>query len=386
MSRAHPLRRTLRRADDLVEAGLIEAGERAAIERVAAEFGVAVSPAMADLIDPDDPDDPIALQFVPSASELETLPEERADPIGDRAHMPVEGVVHRYPDRVLLTPLHICPVYCRYCFRRETVGDGAKVMSGEALEAACAYIAEQPAIREVILSGGDPLMLSPARLGALVAALDRIEHVRVLRVHTRVPAAAPERITPALVAALRGSDKAVWVVLHANHPCELTEDAAAACARLIDAGMPMLAQSVLLAGVIDDAATLAALMRRLVELRIKPYYLHHPDLARGTARFRLPIARGRALMRNLRGAVSGLCQPTYVLDIPGGHGKVPIGPVWAEETSDGWRVRDPFGGEHSYAPSAERCGAPAELLGSAAGRADAPAAPPDSETNPRIER
>jgi lysine 2,3-aminomutase len=254
---------------------------------------------------------------------------------------------------VLLKATHTCAVYCRFCFRRETVGPGkAKALSPAELDAALDYIAGEAAIWEVILTGGDPLMLSPRRLSALMARLSRIEHVKVVRFHTRVPVADSAMITPALVAAMKSPTQATFVALHANHPRELTPAARAACARIIDAGMPMLSQTVLLAGVNDDAAVLGALMRAFVETRIRPYYLHHGDLAPGTAHFRTTLAAGQALMRQLRGDLSGLCQPTYMLDLPGGHGKVPVGPGYVSGDLDGCvSVEDPWGGLHGYPPS-----------------------------------
>ncbi|HEY5411596.1 MAG TPA: lysine-2,3-aminomutase-like protein [Caulobacteraceae bacterium] len=341
------LAKTLRAPGDLVAAGLAPAERLAALGRVAARYAVAITPAMAELIDPDDPADPIARQFVPTEAELDHRPGESADPIGDEAKSPVEGIVHRYPDRVLLMATYACAVYCRFCFRRETVGPtAARSLSPRALDAALAYIAARPEIWEVILTGGDPLILSPRRLGALMDRLSAIDHVKVIRLHTRVPVAEPARITGALAAALRRSGKAVYVALHADHPRELTPAARTACARLIDAGIPMLGQTVLLAGVNDEPETLGALMRTMVEHRIKPYYLHHPDFAPGTSHFRTSLAEGQALMRALRGRLSGLCQPTYVLDIPGGHGKVPVGPGYLE----GGEVEDPWGGRHVYPP------------------------------------
>jgi lysine 2,3-aminomutase len=317
----------LRRPADLVAAGLAAPDRRADLERVAARYAVAITPAMAELIDPADPHDPIARQFVPDLAELDVRPDESADPIGDDAHSPVEGLVHRYPDRVLFKLVHVCAVYCRFCFRREMIGPGKpSALSANALSAALGYVAAHPEIWEVILSGGDPLVLSPRQLAAVMQRLGAIAHVKIVRVHTRVPAVDPARVTPALVRALKASGKTTYVVLHANHARELTAAARAACARLVDAGVPMLAQSVLLAGVNDDAETLGALMRALVECRIKPYYLHHLDHAPGTSHFRTSIARGQELTRVLRERHSGLCQPTYVLDGPSGQGKVPVGP------------------------------------------------------------
>ncbi|MBP30715.1 lysine-2,3-aminomutase-like protein [Methylobacterium sp.] len=345
------MNRALRSADDLLSAGLISGAEAEALGAVLARYAVSVTPDMAELIDPQDPDDPIGRQFVPRAEEAVATPEERADPIGDAAHAPVTGIVHRYPDRVLLKPLHVCPVYCRFCFRREMVGpDGLGTLTDAELDTALAYIAQDPRIWEVVLTGGDPFALSPRRLGVIAERLAAIPHVRVMRVHTRVPVVKPDLVSDALVHALKRFGRAVFVAIHANHPREFTAAASAACARLVDAGIPLVSQSVLLRGVNDEAATLEALMRVLVENRIKPYYLHHGDLAPGTGHLRTGVPEGQELMRALRGRLSGLAQPTYVLDIPGGHGKVPIGPGYLRETGDGVRVTDPNGQDHAYPP------------------------------------
>ena len=316
---------------------------------VAERYAVAITPLMEELIDAESCDGPISRQFVPDGRELEQDPLEQSDPIGDASHSPVPGIVHRYPDRVLLTPTKICPVYCRFCFRRETVGKPEHALLDDAdLEGALQYIRDNEQIWEVILSGGDPLVLSPRRLRKILEALRRIEHVRVIRVHTRVPLVAPERVSPELVTTLRAAAP-LFVILHANHSTEFTAAGEAACARLVDAGIPMLGQTVLLAGVNDDAATLEALMRRLVENRIKPYYLHHADRANGTGHFRTSVERGRFIAGELRGRLSGICQPTYVLDIPGGYGKSPIGPDYVRVGSDGRiRVRDFKGYWHDY--------------------------------------
>jgi lysine 2,3-aminomutase len=344
--------KTLRQLAELHDARLTAEDQRAALERVAAQYAVAITPAMAELIDRAEPGDPIARQFVPDAAELHATSDELADPIGDRARSPVEGIVHRYPDRALLKLTHVCAVYCRFCFRREMIGPAAAPLTPRQLDAAFAYIATHPEIWEVILTGGDPLVLSARRLKQAVARLAATEHVKVIRVHTRVPAANPARVTPELVRALKAKGKATYVVLHVNHPRELTEAAREACARLIDAGIPMLSQSVLLNGVNDDAQTLGALMRALVECGIKPYYLHHGDLAPGTSHLRTSIERGQELMRALRGRLSGLCQPSYVLDIPGGHGKSPIGPNYLSHDEQGrTRIEDYNGIRHRYPPN-----------------------------------
>jgi lysine 2,3-aminomutase len=340
--------RTLRSVADLVDAGLlppIRAGETAA---VASRYAVAVTPGMAALVDQADPTDPIARQFVPDAAELTATPEENGDPIGDAAHEVMPGLIHRYPDRVLLKLTSVCAVYCRFCFRREMVGPGEGAMSRAALDAALAYIRSHTEIWEVVVSGGDPLVAGPRRVAMLTAALGDIAHVRILRFHTRVPVVAPEKVTDGLVSALATPGKATWVAIHANHPRELTVDARAALARLSGAGAALVSQTVLLAGVNDDVETLSALMRAFVESGVKPYYLHHADLAPGTARFRTSIAKGRELMRALRGRLSGLCQPTYVLDIPGGYGKVPVGPDYVVHRDGACFVEDFRGGAHRY--------------------------------------
>jgi lysine 2,3-aminomutase len=364
MNRHVKVATTLRQASDLIENGLAPASTLADLEKVAARYAVAVTPAVAALIDSSDPDDPIARQYIPRVDELNAQPEENADPIGDHAHAPIDGIVHRYPDRVLFKLVHVCAVYCRFCFRREMVGPGKETaLSPDAYSAALDYIRSHDEIWEVILTGGDPLMLSPRRLSEIMADLADIPHVKIIRLHTRVPVADPGRVSAEMVDALKVTGASTWVALHANHPRELTDAARAACALMVDAGIPMVSQSVLLRGVNDNAATLTALMRGFVECRIKPYYLHHGDLAPGTAHLRTSIAEGQALMRAIRGNVSGLCQPDYVLDIPGGYGKAPIGPEYLSENSsvnlkpDGeasaesvYRVVDYCGDVHIYPP------------------------------------
>jgi lysine 2,3-aminomutase len=319
------------------------------LAEVAARYAVATTAAMEALIDPGDPADPIAAQFRPDARELEVAPDELSDPIGDDAHTPVKGVVHRYPDRCLLKLVHVCPVYCRFCFRREMVGpQGDGTLSGAELDEALAYIAAHPDIWEVILTGGDPFLISARRAREITQRIAAIDHVKIIRWHTRVPCVDPLRVTPDLVAALRADGATTYVVLHANHPRELTREARAAIARIVDAGVPMLSQSVLLKGVNDDADTLEALMRALVEARVKPYYLHHLDKAPGTSHFRCTIEQGQDLVRALHDRASGLAQPAYVLDIPGGHGKAPLASPSVRETEDGYDVRDREGVWRSY--------------------------------------
>lgn len=344
-------RRALRTPADLIAAGLADEAERAALEQVANRTVIAITPALADLIDPADSADPVARQFVPSAAELVTLPEERSDPIGDEAYSPVKGIVHRYPDRVLLKPLMVCPVYCRFCFRRDMVGDADGTLSATEMDEALAYVSGRPEVREIVVTGGDPLMLPPNRLAALVAAVAAIRHVEVLRFHSRIPVAEPERVTAILAGALKppmDAELAVWVSVHANHPRELSPAARQALRRLAEAGLPLVSQTVLLKGVNDSPDVLEALFRALVRNRVRPYYLHHPDLARGTGHFRLSIADGQAIVKALRGRLTGIAQPTYVLDIPGGAGKVPLMPQWWDEEAG--RVEDWQGATHVYPP------------------------------------
>jgi lysine 2,3-aminomutase len=311
------------------------------LAEVANRYAVAITPAMEALIDPTNPDDPIAAQFRPDARELEVAPDELTDPIGDEAHTPVKGVVHRYADRCLLKLVHVCPVYCRFCFRREMVGpQGDGTLTGAELDVALAYIESQPGIWEVILTGGDPFLLSARRVQEITERLAAISHVKVIRWHTRIPAVDPLRVTPDLVEALRVEGATTYVVLHTNHARELTEQARAAIARIIDSGVPMLAQTVLLRGVNDDVETLEALMRALVEARVKPYYLHHLDKAPGTSHFRCSVEHGQELTHALQERVSGLAQPAYVLDIPGGHGKAPLAAQAVRRIEGGYEVRD----------------------------------------------
>jgi len=322
------------------------------LEDVARRYAVAVSPTLLALVDPADPHDPIARQFLPSLEELNTLPQELADPIGDNAHSPVPGIVHRHPDRVLFKIVSACPVYCRFCFRREMIGPGKdNALSKGDFEAALAYIAGHSEIWEVILTGGDPFILSQRRIAEITDRLAQIAHVKVIRWHTRVPVTDPDRVTDALVAALHATSTTTYVAVHANHAREFSPDARTAIARLVDGGIVLVSQSVLLKGVNDRVETLAELMRGFVENRIKPYYLHHPDLAPGTSHFRIGIEEGLTLVRALRAQLSGLAMPTYMLDIPGGFGKVPLDSAHVEKTAAGHRIRDARGAWHDYPPA-----------------------------------
>ena len=355
----------------LINAGLAAPERLSELEAVAKRYAIAVTPALANLVDRSDPADPIARQFAPDVRELIRDPAESDDPIGDDAMSPIHGVVHRYPDRVLIKLVAACAVYCRFCFRRERVGPGAGALTAAELAAALDYVSARPGVWEVILTGGDPLILSPRRIAEATRALARIPHVKTLRWHTRLPIAAPDRVTRTMARALVADGKTTVVALHANHPRELTEAARAACRRLFSEGAMLVSQSVLLKGVNDDPDILADLMRAFVEARVKPYYLHHCDLAPGTAHWRVSISRGQELMRALRGRLSGLAMPTYVLDIPGGHGKAPLGPQWIRTGQSGSHALTDWRGiEHPYVDRLDPgAGEPGELFASG-GRAE----------------
>ncbi len=315
--------RTLRSPQDLLRAGLVAEASLPVLEEVAARYATAITPAMAALITPGDPADPIGLQYIPDAAELITAPHELEDPTADAPFTPVKGVVHRYPDRALLKPLLACPVYCRFCFRREKVGPDGGLLTEAELESALLWFEGNPAIREVILTGGDPLMLSARRLGEILGRLAGMAHIETLRIHTRVPVADPARVTGALVTAMRQT-KPVFIAVHANHAREFTPEAVGALARLAEAGVPLLGQTVLLRGVNDEAPAMEALLRAMIRNRIKPYYLHSLDPAPGTARFQVLEDYGLALMAALRGRLPGHALPLFIRETPMGGGKRPV--------------------------------------------------------------
>ncbi|MCU0889572.1 MAG: lysine-2,3-aminomutase-like protein [Rubritepida sp.] len=314
--------RTLRTPAELEAAGLLPPGAAAALAPVAQRYAVAVTPAVAALIADGHAD--VALQYLPDPAELVTAPHERDDPTADAPFTPVKGVVHRYPDRALLKPLLACPVYCRFCFRREAVGPDGGLLSEAELEAALDWFARTPQVREAILTGGDPLILSPRRLAFILGRLAALPHIEVLRLHTRVPVADPGRVDAALCAALE-LGKPVYVCVHANAAAEFTPAAGAALRALHAAGAVLLGQSVLLRGVNDSAPALEALFRAMLRHRVKPYYLHQLDPAPGTARFHVPVEEGLRLLAALRGRVTGLAWPSYVQEAEAGGGKFPLG-------------------------------------------------------------
>lgn len=337
-------KKTLRSVQELIAASLAPGDDHAALAMVAQKYAVAISPHLLEL---SKQEDGVRKQFIPTAAELQNSPHDMTDPIGDKTHSPLRGIIHRYPDRCLLQPVTVCPVYCRFCFRRETVGKGNPALTAKELQECYAYIQSQPGIWEVILSGGDPLILKPKQISNIIANLDQIKHVEVIRIHTRIPTVDPVRVNAELLQALT-QRKPIYVVMHVNHPAEFTPTTIEAIEKLVDNGIVLLGQSVLLKGINDNVETLGKLMRTMIKHRIKPYYLHHVDLAAGTSHFRTTIAEGQAIVAALRGNYSGLCQPEYVLDIPGGAGKSPIGPNYLCKHHGGYKIVDFNGCEHFY--------------------------------------
>jgi len=307
-----------------------------------------VSRYYAGLAQSDDPRaDPIAAQFVPTENELIVLPYESSDPIGDTRYLVTDRLVHHYPDRALLLVSDRCATYCRHCFRRHFTGHGGGRITEEQLEAACAYLRRTPAIQELLLSGGDPLMLSDQDLQWVIEKLLAVNDGYIIRVCTRMPVVLPTRVTEEL-ARMLGSHDGIWMVIHANHPRELTESFQEAMRLLVHAGVPVLNQAVLLRGINDDTDTMEALLRGLIHARVKPYYLFQGDLAAGTSHFRVPMENGIQLMQELRRRLSGIALPTYAVDLPGGAGKVPIESSIIRIEKEAYVLRGADGREYRY--------------------------------------
>lgn len=319
--------------------------ERAGLRHAeAGGFPVSITPYYMGLIDGEDPDCPIRLQCVPRGDEATRVPGDLRDPLGEEAHQVAPHLIRRYPDRVLLLATDRCGVYCRFCTRSRMVGAGGGARPMAELAEALEYIRADPGIRDVIVSGGDPLVMSDERIGAVLGAIADIEHVMYVRIASRVPVTLPQRITPSLCHALR-RHPAPWLMTHFNHPRELSPEATAACAMLADHGIPVMNQSVLLRGVNDDADTLERLLRGLVRNRVRPYYLLQCDPVGGTGHLRTPIQVGIDLMAQLQGRVSGIALPKLIVDTPGGLGKVPIGPDYIERRGDGSTTLRTFRGD-----------------------------------------
>ena len=342
------MRRRVRSAEDLAGFARVDPDEEAAISALADRFRFVITPYYASLMDPEDPGCPVRRQVVPRTAELDD-PAGLADPLDEVEHSPVKNVIRVYPDRIAFCVNNECALYCRYCLRKRMVGEPDWAMKQRELGEALAWIRRTPEIRDVLLTGGDPLVYSDDRLAWLLGELRAIPHVEIIRLGTRLPVTLPFRVTPELCALLERHHP-VWVNTHFNHPRECTAEAAAACDLLTRAGVPVGNQSVLLAGINDDEATMKTLGETLVRMRVRPYYCYQAQLLEGTGHFRVPIERGVEIFRNLRGRTSGFAIPTYVLDTP--HGKVPLGHAWLRgregddvcvETWDGhvWREPNP---------------------------------------------
>ena len=322
--------------------------ERAGIERaLQGGFPIAITPYYLSLIDAEDPSCPIRRQVVPHALEARTVEGDLRDPLGEEleAHAAAPALVRRYPDRVLLLATDRCAVYCRFCTRSRMVGDGGGARSIDALQDAFEYIERDPSIHDVIVSGGDPLVMATSKVAAILQRLARIEHVMSVRIGTRAPVTIPQRITDELCQALRASHPSVWIMTHFNHPKELTPASSEALARLVDHGLVVMNQSVLLRGINDDASTLEALFRGLVARRVRPYYLLQADPVVGTGHLRTPLARGVEIMSQLQGRLTGIAVPKLVVDTPEGRGKVPIGPDAIVRREPGRTILRTFRGE-----------------------------------------
>ena len=305
----------------------------ATLHRLLAEYQYAMSDEMSAAMH-DAPDDPIAAQFIPDARELTIAASELADPIGDAPHSPLPSLVHRYPNRVLWKISPVCAVYCRFCFRKEHIGRRGTALRQAEIADVAAYLTAHTEVEEVIYSGGDPLMLTTPKLQQCAAAYRDLAHIRRLRIHSRIPVVQPAAINDALLTHLSDLPQSLHIVVHINHSAELTANARAALQALRTSGALLYSQTVLLKGVNADATTLARLMNDLLDTGVVPYYLHHPDLARGTGHFRTALAEGKEIMRELRQHLSGIAMPTYIVEIPGGDGKIPVGELTSTQEAE----------------------------------------------------
>jgi len=323
----------VRDAEGLSRVLELSEAERGEIGECLKRFRMAATPYYLSLIHPHDLRDPVRMQAVPSIHETEVWPWEMADPLDEEGESPVPNIVHRYPDRVLFLVTRCCAMYCRHCTRRRLVGEEDYCISKEQIETALDYIRRTTAVRDVLISGGDPLTLSDERLEYILSRLRAIEHVEIIRIGTRVPVTMPMRITPALMAMFK-KYQPIWINTHFNHPNELTSDSIAACGRIADAGIPLGNQSVLLKGVNDDAETMKTLLLGLVKARVRPYYLYQCDLSEGLQHFRTDVRTGIDIIQKLTGSISGFAVPKFVIDAPGGGGKVPMNPEYIVSIDD----------------------------------------------------
>jgi lysine 2,3-aminomutase len=323
------IRNRIRHIDQLDRMLKLSAEERSAVEMIQSKLPVGITPYFMSLLSREDANDPLRRTVIPTISEFKTMPCESEDPLGEDDQSPVPGLVHRYPDRVLLLVLDFCSTYCRYCTRSRVVGHGAISPSRSRLERAIEYIRSTPGVRDVLISGGDPLTLNDERLNWLLSRLREIPHVEIIRIGTKVPAVLPQRITPNLVRILRHYHP-LWMSLHFTHPSECTPEAFRACERLANAGIPLGSQTVLLKGINDTVETMKTLCQQMLRMRVRPYYLYQCDPISGSSHFRTPVEKGLEIIRGLRGFTSGYAVPTYVIDAPGGGGKIPLMPNYVE--------------------------------------------------------
>ena len=342
------LRNSIRTLDGLERILNLSDDEREAIRRRKDSLPLGITPYYARLLDRDDAAQPLRRTMIPVTAEFVRADGESSDPLGEESHSPVPGLVHTYPDKVLFLVTDRCATYCRYCTRSRLVGSGAPLSDVRRWEKALSYIRRTQAVRDVLISGGEPLILSDDRLEWLLKRLRAIPHVEIIRMSTKVPAALPQRITVPLVRMLKKYHP-LWMSVHFTHPAELTPEAARACGRLADAGIPMCSQTVLLKGVNDDPVTMKALMQGLLRIRVKPYYLHQCDAIAGSGHFRVPVQRGLEIIRSLHGFTTGYAVPMYMIDAPGGGGKVPLSPDYvAGREGDDLILRNYAGKTYRY--------------------------------------
>ena len=338
------MRHRLTGVADLKQVLALTPQEEEGVARALQHLRMAITPYFASLLDPHNPACPLRRQVVPTSQELMVSRADMADPLSEDHHSPVPGLVHRYPDRVLVLVTDQCAAYCRHCTRRRLVGAKQQVMGLEQMDRVVRYVAAHREVRDVLVSGGDPLIMSDRHIEHLLARLRAIPHVEIIRLGTRVPVYLPQRITPELVAMLRRYHP-LYINIHFNHPDEVTPEVKEACARLADAGIPLGSQTVLLRGINDCPQVMKRLMQRMLAIRVRPYYLYQCDLSQGIEHFRTSVAKGIEIIENLRGHTTGLAVPQFVIDAPGGGGKVPILPQYLISMSDGKAVVRNFEGK-----------------------------------------
>ena len=352
------MRHRLVSADDLLARMKLTPAEIEGCRHADERLALAITPHYFNLIDRDDPECPLRRQAIPRIDEMRCAPEERLDPLAEERDTVAPGLVHRYPDRVLLLATECCAGYCRHCTRSRIVSNARGGDFPADYSGALSYIREHKEVRDVLISGGDPLLLSDERLDALLGALRSIDHVEFIRIGTRIPVYMPQRITPGLCDVLKKHGP-VWMSLHVNHPRECTREMYRACEALSYAGVPLGSQTVLLKGVNDDAATMTQLMHRLLMMRVRPYYIYQCDLVAGTAHFRTDIGKGIEIIRALRGFTSGYAVPQFVVDAPGGGGKVPLNPDYVESVTDREVIFRNYEGKRFSYPRGAKTGAAA---------------------------